>query len=109
VQLDAVAAAVLDAPARLRGSRLVCIDGRAGAGKTVLAADLADACSAVGPVTTIHMDDLYDGWSGCRRQLTVVIDQLLEPWTGRQTCLAGDLGLARSAAAAPRAGLPPRR
>ena len=81
MQLDALTATVLAAPARLRGSRLVCIDGRAGAGKTVLAADLADACSAAGPVTTIHMDDLYDGWSGLPTAADVVIDQLIEHWT----------------------------
>lgn len=81
MQLDAVAAAVLAAPPRLRGSRVVCIDGRAGAGKTVLAADLANACCAAGPVTTIHMDDLYEGWSGLPTVAEVAIDQLIAPWS----------------------------
>nr|CAA9337823.1 MAG: hypothetical protein AVDCRST_MAG46-1797 [uncultured Nocardioidaceae bacterium] len=81
MQLDAVAAAVLAAPARLRGSRLVCIDGRAGAGKTVLAADLADVCASAGPVTLLHMDDLYEGWSGLSTVADVVCDQLIEPWS----------------------------
>jgi uridine kinase len=80
VQLDAVAAAVLAAPPRLDDSRLVCIDGRAGAGKTALAADLADVCPA-GQVTTIHIDDLYEGWSGLRTVADVVMDQLIKPWS----------------------------
>jgi energy-coupling factor transporter ATP-binding protein EcfA2 len=67
-------AAVLDLAAGgapLGRTRLVCIDGPAGSGKTTLAARLAEVTS---PTTTagagtgrtvavVHMDDLYDGWS----------------------------------------------
>jgi uridine kinase len=89
VQAGALAAAVLAAPARLGGSRLVCIDGRAGAGKTSLAADLAATCAPAGPVTTIHMDDLYEGWSGLPTVVDVVVDSLIEPWSaGRPGQLA---------------------
>jgi uridine kinase len=44
---------------RLGRTRLVCVDGPAGSGKTTLAGRLADALGA--PV--VHMDDLYAGWT----------------------------------------------
>jgi uridine kinase len=46
---------------RLARTRLVCIDGPAGAGKTTLAGRLA---AELGPRTAVvHMDDLYAGWT----------------------------------------------
>jgi uridine kinase len=46
---------------RLGRTRLVCIDGPAGSGKTTLAGRLG---AALGPGTTVlHMDDLYAGWT----------------------------------------------
>ena len=60
-------AAVLDLAAGgapLGRTRLVCIDGPAGSGKTTLAAGLAEAATAAGrTVAVVHLDDLYDGWS----------------------------------------------
>ena len=41
---------------------LIAIDGRAGAGKTTLAARFFDVLSVDKTVEVIHMDDLYDGW-----------------------------------------------
>ena len=41
---------------------LIAIDGRAGAGKTTLAARFFDELSVDKRVEVIHMDDLYDGW-----------------------------------------------
>jgi uridine kinase len=41
---------------------LIAIDGRAGAGKTTLAAHFFEELSADKTVEVIHMDDLYDGW-----------------------------------------------
>ena len=41
---------------------LIAIDGRAGAGKTTLAARFFDKLSVDKTVEVIHMDDLYDGW-----------------------------------------------
>jgi uridine kinase len=69
---------VAEAAARqptLGSGRLVCVDGPAGSGKTVLAAALADALDGA-PV--VHMDDLYPGWDGLGRVGTVVLD-LLRP------------------------------
>ena len=47
-------------PARLGSTRLVCIDGPAGSGKTTLAAAVADLSGA----HVVRMDDLYPGWAG---------------------------------------------
>lgn len=41
---------------------LIAIDGRAGAGKTTLAARFFRELSVKKRVEVIHMDDLYDGW-----------------------------------------------
>lgn len=56
-----LAAAVRAAPARLGGTRLVCVDGPAGSGKTTLAARLTAALGA--GTAVVHMDDLYAGWT----------------------------------------------
>ena len=50
---------VTTAEPRLGRTRLICIDGPAGSGKTTLAGRLADALGA----TVVHMDDLYAGWT----------------------------------------------
>ena len=42
---------------------IITIDGVAGAGKTTLAAYMADEYKDRTTVSVIHMDDLYDGWS----------------------------------------------
>ena len=56
-----LAAAVRAAGPRLGRTRLVCVDGPAGSGKTTLAGMLA---AALGPATAVlHMDDLYAGWT----------------------------------------------
>jgi uridine kinase len=54
-----LAAAVLAAPAQLGATRLVCVDGPAGSGKTTFGEQLADALAA----PLVHMDDLYAGWT----------------------------------------------
>jgi uridine kinase len=60
----------------LGSSRLVCVDGPAGAGKTTLARELADLATGG---RLVHMDDLYDGWTGLAtvtRQLATLIRPL---------------------------------
>ena len=54
-----LAADVLAAPARLGSTRLVCVDGPAGSGKTTFGRALAAALDA----PLVHMDDLYAGWT----------------------------------------------
>jgi uridine kinase len=49
------------APPRLGSSRLVCVDGPAGSGKTTFTTRLA---AALGPdAAVVHLDDLYAGWT----------------------------------------------
>ncbi len=74
-----LAARVLASEPRCGGTRLVCIDGPAGSGKTTLAAAVGQA---VGAVPVVHMDDLYEGWEqSLGDQLAWRIDAwLLTPW-----------------------------
>ena len=59
--LAGLAEEVRTAPPRLGATRLVCIDGPAGSGKTTFAARLA---ALLGPDTAVlHMDDVYAGWT----------------------------------------------
>lgn len=83
-----LAAWVRAAPPRCGDTRLVCIDGPAGAGKTTLAAALA---AAAGGAPVVHMDDLYQGWDqDLGPALTArVRNWLLDPWA------RGDEGLLR--------------
>jgi uridine kinase len=58
------------APPRLGATRLVCVDGPAGSGKTTFAGELA---ATLGPGTAmVHMDDVYAGWTldGAAARLT---------------------------------------
>ena len=57
-------------PARLGATRLVCIDGPAGSGKTTFAGRLVAALGA--GTAVVHMDDLYAGWTldGAAARLT---------------------------------------
>lgn len=61
LSVAALAARILDAPARLGSTRLVCIDGPAGSGKTTLAGRLAAALGDT--VAVVHLEDLYAGWT----------------------------------------------
>lgn len=75
-----LAARVLSGPARLGGTRLVCVDGPSGAGKTTLADALSAALEERGATTTVvHMDDLYDGWTGLRSSGDLLHDRVLAP------------------------------
>ena len=56
-----LAGRVLTAPPRLGSTRLVCVDGPAGSGKTTVADGLARALGDRAAV--VHMDDLYAGWT----------------------------------------------
>lgn len=61
---DLVARAALGQPPTLGGTRLVCVDGRAGAGKTTLAEAIRDRAAEEGTTVLVHVDDLLDGWRG---------------------------------------------
>lgn len=66
---------------RLGRTKLVCIDGPAGSGKTTTAARLAEHLRAQGStVEVVHLDDLYAGWSGLEGSLWPRLSaQVLEP------------------------------
>jgi uridine kinase len=57
----ALAEQILDAPPRLGGTRLVCVDGPAGSGKTTFGGRLAAAIGA--DAGLLHLDDLFAGWT----------------------------------------------
>jgi uridine kinase len=61
---DELTSEVLRRPPRLGPTRLVCIDGPSGAGKTAFADGLAAALRAATgeQVQIVHTDDLLDGW-----------------------------------------------
>ncbi|MEH0108624.1 hypothetical protein V6N00_02695 [Tersicoccus sp. MR15.9] len=71
-------------------TRLIGLDGRSGAGKTTLAARLADVLAPVdgdtdgpdgGParVHVFHLEDLYPGWDGLAAGMEQYRRQVLEP------------------------------
>jgi uridine kinase len=63
----ALARRIATAPPRLGPTRLVCIDGPAGSGKTTfaghLAAALEDATALRNATALVHLEDLYAGWT----------------------------------------------
>jgi hypothetical protein len=56
-------------------TRVIAVDGRSGAGKTSLAAELAAELRA--PVVTL--EDLYGGWDGLERGIDLLVSTVLEP------------------------------
>lgn len=64
----------------LGSTRLVCVDGRAGSGKTTLGHALHAAAAELGSATLLHMDDMYAGWSGLGPDLGArIATNLMEP------------------------------
>lgn len=64
-------------------TRLICIDGLAGAGKTTLAAALAHRAGVRGTgVEVVHMDDLYRGWGGLLEAGESLFRQVVKPLSG---------------------------
>ncbi len=84
---EVVALALGESPT-LGGSRLVCVDGPAGSGKTTLAMGLQSSLERRGLVgSTLHLDDLYEGWSGIDANSELeprVLDQVLRPLAAGQ-------------------------
>ncbi|SED18189.1 Uridine kinase [Nocardioides exalbidus] len=70
-----VADRALSAPPTLGASRLVCIDGPTGSGKTTLAGALA---RVVPGTTLVHTDELLHGWDGLPG-LAASVDALVRP------------------------------
>lgn len=74
-----VLAEVMARPAGLGRTRLVCIDGPAGSGKTTLAAAVVEAAREHGSVDLVHMDDLFEGWGGLDDALVRLARDIVEP------------------------------
>ena len=80
---DAVAGLVvrrtLERPATLGRTRLVCVDGPAGSGKSTLGAAVARAAAGHGSALLLHMDDMYEGWDGLADALPRVGAGIVDP------------------------------
>lgn len=63
----------------LGNTRLVCVDGGAGAGKSTLAGAVLDAAVEIGTARLVHTDDLLAGWGGLDGLSTTVGEDLLAP------------------------------
>ena len=74
-----VLAVTLARPPALAETRLVCVDGPAGSGKTTLAGVLAELAVEHGSVALLHMDDLLEGWRGLPGALPRVARDLIDP------------------------------
>ena len=84
-----IVVSVLARPPRLGRTRLVCVDGPAGAGKTTLAAALdrcfRDALRRPGEpagrtqVRTLHMDNVFQGWDGLAAGMETVAKSVVDP------------------------------
>ena len=70
-----IRAAVQAAAARAGRTRVVAIDGRSGAGKTLLASRLGTRLDA--PV--VSLEDLYGGWDGLERGIDLLVSEVLVP------------------------------
>ena len=71
-----IGAAVQAAAARAGRTRVVAIDGRSGAGKTLLASQLRTRLGA--PV--VSLEDLYGGWDGLEHGIDLLVSEVLVPF-----------------------------
>jgi uridine kinase len=76
---DLVVRRTLGQPATVGRTRLVCVDGPAGSGKSTLGAAVARVAAAHGSALLLHMDDMYEGWSGLADALPRVAAEIVEP------------------------------
>jgi uridine kinase len=77
----ALAALLPTCPPVRPGRWVLAIEGRSGAGKTTLAADVADRLRAAGfTVTVVSMDELYPGWDGLEAAVDLLRDGVLAPF-----------------------------
>lgn len=61
---DLVAWTTSEHPPTFGGGRLVCVDGRAGSGKSTLGRALLAAAGEYGSAGLVHVDDMLEGWRG---------------------------------------------
>ena len=70
-----IRAAVRAGKARAGRTRVVAIDGRSGAGKTLLASQVRTRLGA--PV--VSLEDLYGGWDGLEHGIDLLVSEVLMP------------------------------
>lgn len=75
VPFDHLVSMIRDRPARAGSTRVVGVDGPAGAGKTVFASRLGGALSA----NVICLDDLTPSWTGPDKEAELLVRQVLAP------------------------------
>jgi uridine kinase len=75
-----IATALRQTAPRAGATRVVAIDGRSGAGKTSLAATLAEELEA--PV--VSLEGLYGGWDGLERGIDLLVSEVLKPLAAGQ-------------------------
>ena len=80
VTVDGVLELALRRSPGLRTTRMICVDGPAGSGKTTFADRLVAAARARGLSTElVHMDDLFEGWGGLSDAGDRVLEQVVRP------------------------------
>ena len=67
-------------PPAAAGTRVIAFEGRSGAGKTVLARQVADGLGAA----LVRMDDIYPGWDGLLASVETLRDRVLAPLAAGQ-------------------------
>jgi uridine kinase len=78
---DLVLWTALMRPPTLARSRLVCVDGHAGSGKSTLGEAVRDLAAETGTSDLVHLDDLLDGWDGLPRVAETLHRDVLVPLT----------------------------
>jgi uridine kinase len=74
--IEQLADALAAAPPRAGATRVLAIDGRAGAGKTTLAGALAARLGA--PIVDLEL--IYPGWDGLEAGIALLVSDVLEPF-----------------------------
>ncbi len=77
----AAARAILDQATPYPAPLVILLDGGSGAGKTVLADDIARAWRQArhDSLQVVHLDDVYPGWYGLDAASRAVVDTILDP------------------------------
>jgi uridine kinase len=73
--LDRIEQLARNAEPRAGTTRVIAIDGRAGAGKTTLAHDLATRLDA--PI--VQLEQMYPGWDGLQAGIDLLVEAVLVP------------------------------
>ena len=73
--LDRIEQLARSAEPRAGSTRVIAIDGRAGAGKTTLAHELAARLDA--PI--VQLEQIYPGWDGLQAGIDLLVEAVLVP------------------------------